>query len=179
MLILLHVRKCAGFKLNIFMCVCAREIGFSLAQTYIHNFFFRLSLLASLKSPRITFASYFRIQCLNTFNHPAFFSSSSSSVPFDFSFIRSRVVCSLRFAFVSLYFYHFFNFFVDFGSSFFFVHFVFFFHSLWISFLCLTLAHFWINKFEYLHRVFSQTFRFGNFLFFVHFPFLFPIFDNM
>lgn len=162
---------------HFYVCVCSGNRVFSRANIHT-QFFFRLSLLASLKSPRITFASYFRIQCLNTFNHPAFF-SSSSSVPFDFSFIRSRVVCSLRFAFVSLYFYHFFNFFVDFGSSFFFVHFIFFFHSLWISFLCLTLAHFWINKFEYLHRVFSQTFRFGNFLFFVHFPFLFPIFDNM
>lgn len=36
-------------------------------------------------------------------------------------------------------------------------------------------TQFWINKFEYLHRVFSQTFRFGNFLPF----FYFPIFDNM
>lgn len=33
----------------------------------------------------------------------------------------------------------------------------------------LRFAQFWINKFEYLHRVFSQTFRFGNFPFFQFF----------
>lgn len=132
---------------------------------------------------RIT-PNYFLILCLNTFNHSA---SSFSLSHFIFLYIRVRSDFSFksfaRSALHSFYFefYHFFNFFADFSSSSFFLSCcccccVF---SLSFPILCLVLAQFWINKFEYLHRAFSQTFRFGNFLFFVYsIYFLFLFFSS-
>lgn len=71
------------------------------------------------------------------------------------AWILSAIIFSLfsSSSFLFVHFYHFFQLFHRFGSSF-------------LRYSFLRFAQFWINKFEYLHRVFSQTFRFGNFPFF-------------
>lgn len=156
-IILCFVRKCVGIELCLVFLFAFSIKWFCLFETVASHYF---CILLSYSMPEYFLPS----------NLLAFFLSHSL---FEFRFLVEFVSHSqslnnfIIFFFLSFSCYC--NFFTDLVPVFYglFV-FSFRFSYIFISFT-LRFAQFWINKFEYLHRVFSQTFRFGNFPF--HFIF--------